>query len=228
VCVAAQLTLLEKRGASAAILAATALLISKACGLDMRGLVATGGLVGLSFSLAVREVLANYVAGMSLVIWRPFLEGDEVIVEAKGLGRIQAKIEDMGPVHTTMRDLDQQIVYVPNAQLISQSVTNTTRATHTRLLANITLRFEDLPRLEALIAALSANLRKQSQLDEKAGPTVVAIVGYDALGINLRVQAVFRKYPLKSPFIKSAGWLIIGQTVADTGCAFAVKPYAMP
>ena len=209
---------------AAAVVVSTVLLVARACSLNLTGLAATTGLLGLSFSLALRDLFANVVAGMSLVLWRPFLEGDEITVEAKGQGRVTARVEAMGIVHTTLRDSEGLIIIVPNALLTAQSITNrepVRGSSHSLFSGVLTLRHEDMSRIEALLPMLAAALRQVPQLDEEFGKVSVSVTGVTSSGVHVKASALFKRSPLSSANVKGKAWLALGQAVLDGGCQLA-------
>ena len=221
---AADSALLIKRASAAAVVVSTVLLVARACSLNLTGLAATTGLLGLSFSLALRDLFANVVAGMSLVLWRPFLEGDEITVEAKGQGRVTARVEAMGIVHTTLRDSEGLIIIVPNALLTAQSITNrepVRGSSHSLFSGVLTLRHEDMSRIEALLPLLAAALRQVPQLDEEFGKVSVSVTGVTSSGVHVKASALFKRSPLSSANVKGKAWLALGQAVLDGGCQLA-------
>lgn len=53
-------------------------LVTSMLGLDPKALLAFGGIAGFATSLAVKDVLTNLFGGISLLLQRPFIEGEHV------------------------------------------------------------------------------------------------------------------------------------------------------
>lgn len=90
-------------------------------GANVSALVASLGLAGLTIGLALRDVLANYVAGVMLLVQGPFRVGDSVIIDG-----IEGTIVDVTARATSMRGADGRDISVPNSTVFGATVTNLT------------------------------------------------------------------------------------------------------
>lgn len=88
-------------------------------GLDTTSLVALLGAAGLAVGLALKDSLANFSAGVMLIIYRPFTKGD--YVEAGGT---QGTVEEITLLTTMFATPDNKQVIVPNAAVFSGVITN--------------------------------------------------------------------------------------------------------
>lgn len=88
-------------------------------GVDTTSLVALLGAAGLAVGLAMKDSLANFAAGVMLIIFRPFKSGD--FVEAGGTMGVVEKISIFS---TTMRTGDNCEVIVPNGGIYGGTITN--------------------------------------------------------------------------------------------------------
>jgi len=77
------------------------------------------GAAGLAVGLALKDSLANFAAGVMLVLFRPFGVGD--IVSAAG---ITAKVENINIFNTHFCSPDNQLIIVPNGKIINDVITN--------------------------------------------------------------------------------------------------------
>ncbi len=200
---------------------ATAIIVSVAIGADPKALLGLGGLFGFASSLAVKDVLTNLVSGFSLMLHRPFAEGDEIVFGATNVFRVTAKVETLGYFQTVLRDAESQLIIVPNALLTNATLVNAGRRTHTRLTGEFALRVADAQRLEPLLSALRAELGKLPLVDERASPAQVTVGGFTPAGISISIQALFARGPLNRAELRSAAWLAVARVVHAQGCAFA-------
>jgi small-conductance mechanosensitive channel len=76
-----------------------------------------------------------------------------------------------------LRDADSQLIYVPNSQLTTASITNSGRRSHLRVAGEFALRVADSPKLPQLLAALAAELAQLPQVDQSATPVAVNVSG---------------------------------------------------
>jgi small conductance mechanosensitive channel len=77
------------------------------------------GAAGLAVGLALKDSLANFAAGVMLVLFRPFTIGD--VVTAAG---ITAKVEKITIFNTLFCTPDNQLIIVPNSKIVSDIITN--------------------------------------------------------------------------------------------------------
>lgn len=88
-------------------------------GVHTASLVAVVGAAGLAVGLALQGSLANFAAGVLILIFRPFRVGD--YVEVAGVGGTVAKIL----VFTTeLNTPDNKRIVIPNGQVMSGTITN--------------------------------------------------------------------------------------------------------
>jgi small-conductance mechanosensitive channel len=76
------------------------------------------GSVGLALSLSSQDLLKNFIAGVYILLERPFVVGDEVT-----LGSYTGRVEFVDLRTTKLRTSDGQEVIVPNTMIMSQVVT---------------------------------------------------------------------------------------------------------
>ncbi|SEF71674.1 mechanosensitive ion channel family protein [Marinobacterium lutimaris] len=88
-------------------------------GVDTTSLIALVGAAGLAVGLALQDSLKNFAAGVLLIIFRPFREGD--FVEVAGIAGI---CEHISIFNTVMRTGDNREVIVPNGSIYSGVITN--------------------------------------------------------------------------------------------------------
>lgn len=191
--------------------------------LPPQALLGLGGLLGFASSLAVKDVLGNLFAGISLAIQRPFAEGDEITFGASNVFRCTARVVKLGYINTVLRDADSQLIYVPNAMLTTSSITNGGRRSHLRVTGEFALRVSDSPKLPQLLAALSAELAQLPQVDESTTPIAVNVAGFSPAGVTVSVSALFGRGELSKDALRSAAWLAVSRVVEREGCAFAAK-----
>jgi small-conductance mechanosensitive channel len=91
-------------------------------GVNAGALVASLGLIGITIGLALRDVLANYVSGILLLVQGPFIVGEYVIV-----GEVEGTVTDLTARTTNLRAEDGREIFVPNSTVFSTTVINVTR-----------------------------------------------------------------------------------------------------
>ncbi|MES9878300.1 MAG: mechanosensitive ion channel domain-containing protein [Candidatus Sedimenticola sp. PURPLELP] len=88
-------------------------------GVDTTSLIALLGAAGLAVGLALQNSLQNFAAGVMLIIFRPFKNGD--FVEAGGTTGV---VETISIFSTIMRTGDNREVIVPNGSIYNGTITN--------------------------------------------------------------------------------------------------------
>ncbi|SFT46495.1 mechanosensitive ion channel family protein [Halomonas saccharevitans] len=88
-------------------------------GIQTTSLIAVIGAAGLAVGLALQGSLANFAAGVLVIIFRPYKIGD--YVEAGGVAGV---IEDVQIFTTELKTGDNRKIIVPNGQMMSGAITN--------------------------------------------------------------------------------------------------------
>jgi MscS family membrane protein len=90
-------------------------------GVNVSALSATLGLGGLAFTLAAQDTISDAIAGVIILIDRPFRIGDRI--EIQGIGT-WGDVVDIGLRSTRIRTRDNRVVIIPNSTIGSNQVTN--------------------------------------------------------------------------------------------------------
>ena len=88
-------------------------------GLPVTSLVAVVGAAGLAIGLAMKDSLGNFAAGVMLVMFRPFKQGD--YVEVAGVG---GSVDEIRIFSTTLTTPDNKVIIIPNGQVAADTITN--------------------------------------------------------------------------------------------------------
>jgi small conductance mechanosensitive channel len=88
-------------------------------GVQTTSFIAVLGAAGLAVGLALQGSLANFAAGVLMIIFRPFKAGD--FVEAGGVAGV---VEEIELFTTKLRTPDNKTVIIPNGQVTAGSITN--------------------------------------------------------------------------------------------------------
>ena len=88
-------------------------------GVQTTSLIAIMGAAGLAVGLAMQGSLANFAAGVLIVMFRPYRVGD--FVEVAG---VAGAVVQVGILTTLLKTGDNKQIIVPNAQIMSSIITN--------------------------------------------------------------------------------------------------------
>ena len=87
--------------------------------IDVSALIAGLGLTGFALGFALKDVLSNLVAGIMLLVYRPFDIGDYI-----EMGVYHGRIETIRMRDTIVRDREDRLIVIPNTKLITEVVVN--------------------------------------------------------------------------------------------------------
>lgn len=90
---------------------------------DVTAFLAGLGILGFTIGFALQNIMQNFASGVILLIQQPFNVGDTI--DVNGYGGTVLSI-NLGT--TEMRTFDGLIVIIPNADVLSNTITNYTRA----------------------------------------------------------------------------------------------------
>jgi small conductance mechanosensitive channel len=88
-------------------------------GIQTASIIAVLAAAGLAVGLALQGTLANFAAGVMLLIFRPFRKGD--LIEAAG---VTGAVEAISIFTTTLSSLDNVAIVVLNAAVWGQTIRN--------------------------------------------------------------------------------------------------------
>ncbi|MEQ9619352.1 MAG: mechanosensitive ion channel [Deltaproteobacteria bacterium] len=88
-------------------------------GINTTSLIALIGAAGLAIGLSLQDSLKNFAAGVMLITFRPFREGDYV-----DAGGTSGSVENIAIFSTTFKTPDNRQVVVPNGAIYSGVITN--------------------------------------------------------------------------------------------------------
>lgn len=159
---------------------------------DLTALIASLGLAGFALTFALQDVLKNFVAGIMLLVQRPFTVGDYVQVMS-----FEGNVTSVHSRSTEVRTGDGLTVLLPNAQVLDNPIVNYTRTPERRIEVVFNLPYDcDLPRVREL--ALKAVRGVPACMDEPApdvlfedasgGITLRARLWVDALEVPASVS----------------------------------------
>jgi len=88
-------------------------------GIQTTSLIAVMGAAGLAIGLALQGSLANFAAGVLIVMFRPYRVGD--FVEAAGIAGVVVQVQILT---TVLKTGDNKQIVVPNGQIMGSIITN--------------------------------------------------------------------------------------------------------
>ena len=146
-------------------------------------LLASAGVASVVVGLAAQNTLGNIVAGMSLLMYRPFRVQDVVQVTAAS-GLETGTIESLTLGYTILKTFDNRRIVVPNSVMATQVTVNlTTRDPRVMLLLPLGVGYgSDLDRARAIVMD---EARSHAAVQEVVDCPVTAL-GASAVTLTLR------------------------------------------
>lgn len=140
--------LLVARSARAATFAVGAIVALGVMGVQVTTLVASLGLASVTIGFALKDVLANSMAGILLLLQRPFTIGNTISVAG-----FEGVVADIRVRDTMVRCGDGRIVFIPNATVFDSPIVNISANPQRRFQFDLTVTGgTDLHEAERVIA----------------------------------------------------------------------------
>jgi len=149
-------------------------------GIQTASIIAVLAAAGLAVGLALQGTLANFAAGVMLLVFRPFRKGD--LIEAAG---VTGAVDAISIFTTTLSSVDNVAIVVPNAAVWGQTIRNyaTNPTRRIDLAVNIAYRDSLQTALDAIRQVVAADPRV---LTEPAPTIAVGELGNAAVSILVR------------------------------------------
>jgi small-conductance mechanosensitive channel len=136
------------------------LLILDNLGVDITALIAGLGIGGIAIALAVQNILADLFASLSIILDKPFVVGDFIIV-----GDLMGSVERIGIKTTRVRSLSGEQLVFSNADLLQSRIRNFKRMYERRVVFGLGLTYQTSPdQIEAAVATLREVVSAQSNV----------------------------------------------------------------
>ena len=137
------------------------LMLMQSFGVSVSGLLAFGGIGGIAVGFAAKDLLANFLGGVSIYLDRPFAVGDWIRSPDRN---IEGTVEDIGLRMTRIRTFDQRPLYVPNSTFSSVSLENPSRMNNRRIYETVGVRYEDAAKVSGIVKSVRAMLREHADI----------------------------------------------------------------
>ena len=153
------------------------IMIMQSVGVSVSGLLAFGGVGGIAVGFAARDLLANFLGGLSIFLDRPFAVGDWIRSPDREL---EGTVEDVGWRVTRIRTFDQRPLYVPNSVFSTVAIENPSRMLNRRIYETVGIRYEDVGVMGEIVTEVKAMLADHHDIDKDK----TLMVNFVALGAS--------------------------------------------
>ena len=178
-------------------------------GINVTGIVAALGIVGLAVAFASQDTMENIIAGIFIIIDRPFREGERILLPKKigGLYSSWGDVQEIGLRTTTVRSTDGVMLTIPNKQLTKDAVANFSHRRDMQLRVRIRLgltpTWGNVTKAEAIVKDIAKNHPDICQEKPKPPEAVLRDFGDQDVIMEIRyyVENAKRMRPSKSFFV---------------------------
>lgn len=156
-------------------------------GINVMPFVAGAGVMGIAIGFAAKDTLSNLIAGVLLIIDRPFEIGDRIEVWTAPTGSATwGDVMDIGLRATKIKTTDNIIIIIPNNEIMRRDIVNYTIITSKiRVRVNIGVAYDaDLAKAKEAIVNVAESIPWIS--DNPPPKVVVTAFGESSVDLQLR------------------------------------------
>ncbi len=157
-------------------------------GINVMPFIAGAGIVGVAIGFAAKDTLSNLIAGILLIIDRPFEIGDRIEVWSTPSGSSSwGDVIDIGLRATKIKTTDNIIVIIPNNEIMMRDIVNyTINSENIRVRINIGVAYDaDIAKAKVVIKNVAE--KPDWVMKDPAPKVVVRNFGESSVDLQLRV-----------------------------------------
>lgn len=159
-------------------------------GISVTPLIAAVGAIGIGAGLAIQGMLANYAAGFTIIITRPFVVGDTVNVQG-----VAGVVDQVMLPYTILIDEDNVRIQIPNKLIVGEILHNSAE----NMLIELDVGVAYSSDVEHVITVIQDAVKSvEGVFNEKAPAIGVDNFGDSSVNVGVRVWApAVRHYEIR-------------------------------
>ena len=196
--------------ASVSLWAVVILTAANELGINVTGIVAALGIVGLAMAFAAQDTIENIIAGIFLMVDRPFREGDRILLP-KRIGSLYSSwgdVTEIGLRTTRVRSTDGVLLTVPNKLFTKDTIANFNHEDDKNLRVRIRLglvpTWENVTKGEKIVEEIAKN--NEDICQEKPKPPQFVLRDFGDQEVIMEIRYYVPNAPLmrstKSYYVK--------------------------
>lgn len=150
-------------------------------GVEVASFIAILAAAGFAVGLALQGTLANFAAGVMLLVFRPFDVDDVVEV-----GGERGRVRDIQLFYTRLNTMDNQLVIIPNSDVFGSSIRNVLYNDELRVACEVGTDYPaDLDEARAIIK--QAGEKIDDRIEERGVQVLLTELGGSSINWEVRV-----------------------------------------
>jgi 2,3-bisphosphoglycerate-dependent phosphoglycerate mutase len=150
-------------------------------GVNLTSVLVAGGFLGIVLGLAAQSSVSNLIAGLLLIVDRPFNIGDSVVY-----GTDNATVVDIGLMSTKVSTWEGVQMRIPNNSLFTSSLYNYTKSVARMMRVQFYLR--DGEELGKVVSAINSRLAERWYVLVEPAPQTFAL-SFSDYGVTVEARA---------------------------------------
>lgn len=157
------------------------IIICGVIGIETTSLITLLGTAGLSVGLALQGSLSNFAGGVLILLSKPFVIGDYVMINGE-----EGTVSKIDIVYTTLVKYDNRIIKCPNGEVANNTIINYSNQDGRRVDVKFSIHYDsDIEKTKEIVKSII--LKSPYTLQDRPNDVVVMLL--DESGINLETRA---------------------------------------
>ncbi len=162
--------------------------VAQIWGIATSSIVAVIGSAGLAIGLALQGSLANFAGGVLILLMKPFVVNDYIIVD-----NVEGTVQKIDVVYTTLTTIDNRAVILPNGKLADSNIVNVTREDKRRIDIEVGIEYsEDIKRVREVLQKIVDH--QKARIKDMPIDIVVSELGESAITMAIHMWVTPEEY----------------------------------